>query len=132
MAGWTDALGNPEGLLAVFGGDPPDLAGVSVHEVTIGRDGPALTVTFDLPAYPADPPAKWVRGRFDTVQVRLRLTGVTEVELRGMSTGPVADIRLRAGDPVRLELVSPGLTVTAVAAFADVAGFSAYQRADTR
>ncbi|GID25666.1 Imm50 family immunity protein [Paractinoplanes brasiliensis] len=132
MAGWTQALGNPEGILTVYGGDVPELVAVSVHELTIERDGPSLTVTFDLPSYPADPPAKWVRGRFNVVQVRLRLFGLTDLEVSGFSTDPVVDIGLTAGDPVHLAIRSTELTVTASAAFADLAGFSAYQRSDTR
>ncbi|MGK5678848.1 Imm50 family immunity protein [Actinoplanes sp. URMC 104] len=131
MTGWTKALGNPEGLLAVYEGVPPELTGVSVHELTIGRDGPSVTVTFDLPG-PANPPAKWARAGFDTVQVRLRLFGVADLELRGISTDPVADLELTAGDPVRLEITSPDLTLRVVAAFADVAGFSAYRRGAPR
>ncbi|GAB2625327.1 hypothetical protein Aab01nite_19400 [Paractinoplanes abujensis] len=132
MTGWTQALGNPEGILAVYGGEPPELAAVHVHEVTLHRDGPSLTVTVDLPVFPARPPAKWVRERYDVVQIQLRFFGLTDVELRGFGTDPMADIVLSPGDPVRVEIVSPVLTLTASAGFVDVAGISAYQAAGSR
>ena len=132
MTGWTDSLGDPSGILAVFDGEPPELNQVSVHELTIGRDGPSVTVTFDLPSYPPEPPAKWARSGADTVQVQLRFFGVTELELQGISVDPVVDIVVGGRDPVRVEIRSPDLTLTASAGFADVARISAYQRGDTR
>lgn len=131
---WNDLVSNPQGLRVIFQGDPPPLVGVSLHEVSVDRDGPSLRLRFDLPGYPSDPPAKWHRLGFNTVQVELLFGRVTELFLTGISTEVIADISIRRNsevsvDGASLELVSPPMQISAVAASLTVSRMSAYLNA---
>jgi hypothetical protein len=123
---WIDAVSNPEGLREVFQGDPPLLAGVAVHTVSVDREGPTLRLRFDLPEYPANPPAKWQRSRFNTVQVELLFGAVRELSVNGVSTNVVADIEIQNGGGVILEMNSPTMRVSARAASVTISRMSAY------
>ncbi|MFY1583559.1 Imm50 family immunity protein [Micromonospora sp. WMMD734] len=123
---WIDLVTNPQGLREVFNQNPPLLNGVSLHELVVDREGPTLQLKLDLPAYPANPPAKWIRCGFNTVQIRLLFGGVSDLRLVGISTEVVADVDIKAGDGVVLELRSPSMFVSASAASVTVSKLEAY------
>ncbi|MEW5659489.1 Imm50 family immunity protein [Streptomyces cinereoruber] len=123
---WTSLLANPSGLRSVYGGDVPDLRGLSLHGVEFRREGPSLMLRFDLPSYPAEPPAKWAARGFDTVQVVMGLSGVRTAALDGFASDPVADISLYARDGVTVEVASASVRLRATADTAYVARLSAY------
>ena len=124
---WIDLTTNPIGLREIFHGDPPPLVGVSVFGVAVDREGPSLRVTLDLPDYPSDPPVKWKRSGFNTVQLGLLFGGVAELSLTGISTEVIADIAMkRAGSVLRLDLTSTVMRVSASAASVTVSEVTAY------
>jgi Immunity protein 50 len=92
---WLSSLSNPQGVLSVYGEEgPPPLISVVLHEVLIGREGPFVRLRFDLPAYPVNPPGKWIRAGFNTVQVEILLGGARKLVLRGVSSEMVVDVRI--------------------------------------
>ncbi|MBL1081232.1 hypothetical protein JK359_04445 [Streptomyces actinomycinicus] len=123
---WTSLVRNPEGLEAVYQGDPPDLSGVRVHEVALHEDGPTLRIRLDLPRYPDQPPRKWAVQGFNTVQVEISMGNLHAITLEGFTTSTTANVSLTAKDGVTLGLTSSGTHIKATADFVFISGLSAY------
>lgn len=125
MTTWLDAVDDARAVRAIYGDDVPSLTAVPVHEIRLHRDGPRVTLRFDLSSYPATPPRKW--AGLNTVQVQLTLVDVLELSVEGWSNDPVADLSLtRDGDV--LTMTSTGATrCRARARAAVVDKISAYQ-----
>lgn len=123
---WHSILMNPASLLAIYGGPPPPLDQTSIHEVNVHRDGPCLTLRFDLPQFPNRPPSKWAARGFNTVQVKLSFFGLQELQLEGFSTNVMASIDLRKEDLVTVDATSPTFQLKATALSVDVVDISAY------
>jgi immunity protein 50 of polymorphic toxin system len=125
---WLDVVSNGRGVVAVFGGEAPELRSIVVHSVTVHRDGPTVTLVFDLPDYPSAPPAKWAAQGFTTVQLVLSCVGAEEIRLTGWGTDVVGDLSIeRAGDRIAVALDTPVATLTLTALAVDVQKVSAYQ-----
>nr|WP_236646987.1 Imm50 family immunity protein [Micromonospora acroterricola] len=124
--GWIDAATNPQGIREIFGEDIPPLVGVSLHEVTVGRDGPTLRLRLDLPTYPASPPVKWKRGGFNAVQVELLFGGLTDLSLRGISTNMLVDVHIETDGGLTLQVKSETVNMAAVAASVTISRIEAY------
>lgn len=126
---WLDLVDNGRGVLAVFGGETPELRSIVVHGLRVHRDGPTVGIVFDLPDYPSSPPAKWVAQGFTTVQLTLSCFGAEEIRLTGWGTDVVGDLTLeRVGDRTGVALNSPAATLTLTALVVDVQKISAYQQ----
>ncbi|WP_433310994.1 Imm50 family immunity protein [Micromonospora sp. CA-269861] len=123
---WIDLVTNPQGLREIFPEGPPPLSGVSLHGLVVEREGPTLRLRLDLPAYPADPPARWHRAGFNTVQIELLFGGVSELRLVGISTDVIADLEIRPASGVSLEVRSASMVVSALAASVTVSEVVAY------
>ncbi|MGC4758564.1 Imm50 family immunity protein [Micromonospora trifolii] len=123
---WIDLVTNPKGIQEIFPEGPPSLSGISLHELVVEREGPTVRLRLDLPAYPANPPAKWLRAGFNTVQVELLFGGVSELRLVGISTEVIADMEIRPANGVSLEVRSASMVVSAVAASVTVSVVGAY------
>lgn len=85
-----------------------------------------LKLRLDLPEYPADAPKKWVSQGFNTVQLEIGLGGVRDVTLEGFSSDAVADIALRGGETVEMEVVSSDIHLRATADALFILNISAY------
>ncbi|MEU0252231.1 Imm50 family immunity protein [Streptomyces sp. NPDC006184] len=123
---WASLLHNSEGIVAIYQGAPPDLAGVHVHEVVLHEDGPNLSLRLDLPRYPDSPPRKWVAKGFNTVQVEISLGGIKTVTLNGFGTHVTADIELSKRETVTLDVVSPETHISATADVVFISKLTAY------
>lgn len=123
---WASFLHNPEGISAIYGGAPPELSRVRVHEVVLQVDGPTLKVRLDLPRYPDQPPRKWAAQGFNTVQVEISLGGLRAIALEGFGTDITADVSLSGVNGVTLNVVSPETRVQAVADTAFISKLTAY------
>ncbi len=99
MSNWTELLLNPQPLQAIFGADEVTLDGVDLHEVLLYRDGPSVTLRFDLAGFPALPPRKWAEQGLNRVQVQLELSGVGALSIQGWPARSRIDLVLerRAG-----------------------------------
>ncbi|TXS22466.1 hypothetical protein EAO71_23370 [Streptomyces sp. ms191] len=126
---WTSFLTNPVGIETIYGGHPPELAAVPLHAVDFSREGPLLTLRFDMPSYPETPPKKWSVQGFDTAQVTMALAGVRTVSLTGFTSDPVVDIVLSGGDGVAVEICSDSVQLQASAAVVYIAQISGYRTA---
>ncbi len=125
---WLDLVDRAQALQAIFGPAVPALEGVSLHEVGLHRDGPSLTLRFDLAAYPDPAPPKWRAAAHNTVQVRLVLAGVTAVEVDGFATTLQGDLTLvRAPDgQVVVSFAAEGCAIRCTARFPRIDAVTAY------
>ena len=127
MHTWINLLTDSTPICSIFGNDLPDLQRVDLHEIILHRDGPRVSLRFDLTKYPTNPPEKWIAGGFNRVQLRLLAVGVQEISIKGWQTqckitlkvfGDGAFIRLRSQDgEVKIELLTESLLVDSVTAY---------------
>jgi Immunity protein 50 len=134
MTDWTQLLVDPRAVRAIFGETCPSLDGVELHEVVLDRDGPTVSLRFDLRDFPTDPPTKWREAGFNRVQVSLQAIGVRELDIRGLLTEPTLDlstfrdcelVHVRGTtDGMLIDLAADFLAVTSdsVSAYLDLAG----------
>ena len=123
---WTSALVDATAIQRIFGGEPPELRNTRVHDVTVSRDGPQVTIRIDLPAYPAAPPAKWQREGFNTVQAEITFVGAREISLKGFGRDPVADVEITRDDATHVSIESPEFRLSLTADAAVLSKVSAY------
>ena len=129
MTDWTELLVDPRTIRAIFG-QAPSLEQVELVSIVLNRDGPMATLSFELAEFPVDPPKKWREAGFNAVQVRLQALGVRALEIRGLETTPILDLRLqREGDLLRVSGATDVMSIDITAEFLDVFsdGVSAYQ-----
>lgn len=129
MTDWLDLVVDAQALRAVFGEHAPTLSGIAVAEVSVQPDGRRVAVRFDLPEFPADPPAKWVAAGHNTVQVVLTFEGTEHMALTGPITDDAADLALTKDDErVTGTLTAPSFTLSVRSQWLFVTKMSAYQR----
>lgn len=127
MNSWVDILEDPHSIRAIYGSDVPSLTTVQLHEVCLHRDGPSITLRFDLPEFPAAPPQKWLEAVCNTVQVKLMLIDVQNVSLHGLNHKAVVDLSLTKKNNL-IELSSSGATKMEIQAkWAQITDISAYR-----
>ena len=73
---WISLLDDAQFLLSLYPDSVPSLEGAVLHEVKMLREGPVVSLRFDLPDFPANPPAKWSTQRFNVVQITVTGIGV--------------------------------------------------------
>ncbi|WP_422769934.1 Imm50 family immunity protein [Plantactinospora sp. WMMC1484] len=132
MSHWWDLIMDARGITAIYGGAPPALDDVVVHEITLHRDGPSVRLRIDLPSYPDPAPPKWRAQGYNVVQVVLTMVGVRDVALRGWSHQIRAGLALAreegvvavrmTSDAVRLDLRADAVDLTAVSAYRQPSG----------
>ena len=130
MSSWIDTLDDNHFLRTLFPAEAPALDPIRLHEVQLHQDGPAVSLRFDLQAYPQQPPAKWQTARSNTVQVRLVGIGVREMAIRGWSRNNVG--RLVLNGPVNgivVEFDAAGCRISGVFDRLRVDSVSAYRDA---
>ena len=128
MATWLDLVSRAEGLRAIFGATIPRLDAIRLHEIRVHRDGPTVTLRFDLAEFPASPPRRWHPG-FDVVQIELAFGDVSAIALARFGRDDVGRLRIDPGLAVEL-LVDEAPTLRLACSFAYLHGISAYQRGD--
>jgi hypothetical protein len=90
---WTALLTNPR-QINLYYSQAPDLSKVSIHEVSLNREGARLALRFELAEYPDNPPPKWVLNRFNRAQCTLQLYGVYAVTIDGWAHMLQGSLRL--------------------------------------
>ncbi len=125
---WADVVLNAVSVKAIFGSDLPALDGVSIHEIVLHRDGPRVLLRFDLKAFPARPPAKWVAAGFNRVQVRLLAVGVHGLQITGLQSNIHVDIQISMeGSMIRMHGDNGTFRFDVVTESVIVDGISAYR-----
>ncbi|WP_285732685.1 Imm50 family immunity protein [Nocardiopsis sp. ATB16-24] len=126
MASWVDALSNPQGVRAIYGGVLPVLEEVKIHEICMSMDGPVVKIKFDLPGFPKNPPEKWRRDNLNTVQFEISFIGVSEVSVVRFSENPICSLSIRKKGVVYFGGESESVEFSGVAEAVAVLRISAY------
>ncbi|WP_332630916.1 Imm50 family immunity protein [Citrobacter sp. ESBL3] len=85
MNSWIDTLVDKKKLTSIFNDEEPSLYNVDIHDVIFHRDGPRISIRFNLRDYPSSPPKKWKIQKYNTVQLQLTAIDVKDVKLSGWS-----------------------------------------------
>lgn len=130
MKSWTSHLVDSKHIDSIYRADIPVLNEVDIHEIVFNRDGPTISITLNLNEYPINPPQKWVDQKFNTVQIKIALIDIEEVELSGwISTTYIACIDINKIDgKITLNLTGGDLNLSIKARFIDVSSISAYMK----
>jgi hypothetical protein len=131
---WTDLLDDPRTVHAIFG-EAPSLDQVELLSITLRRDGPVAAVSIELAEseFPVFPPSKWRDAGFNRVHVELQCVGVSALEIRGLETTPIFDLKIEQdGRLIRVHGATVEMSVDIGADCLVVAntGVSAYLRDD--
>ena len=89
---WTTLLTDKSPIESIFGEERPSLSNIDLHEIIIHRDGPKVTLVFDLDSYPKSPPKKWVVGEFNKVQIKLSAFSVQELSINQFHTKNITSL----------------------------------------
>lgn len=128
MRSWLDEVGDTDFLARLFKQKAPSLNDVEVHEIALHRDGPSLTLTFDLPDFPTDVPAAWHAAGYNTIQLTLVAIGLRSVVMSGWATDVRGDLRISSDDVhgMRIHFDCESISLGAAAEHVRVAKLSPY------
>ena len=110
MPHWTDFLDDQTSIEAIFRGALPSGDNLRLHEILLNRDGPVVSVRFDVPEFPSHPPEKWRDGRANRVQISLSGLAVSNLEIRGIATEMNVEISVEKIEESLLVELSGGST----------------------
>jgi hypothetical protein len=129
MTSWIGFLVDATTLYAIFDTELPTLEGVDVHEIVLNRDGPRVSLRFDLSQYPKLPPKKWQISGFNKVQLTLMAVGVHALSISGWKTQCKLNlevsaegniVRLHTHDgPVKIDISAESLILERIIAYID-------------
>ena len=127
MKNWLDVVVDAAPVRSIFTDDIPSLERVDLHEVVLHRDGPRMSIRFDLASLPKVLPTKWRAQGFNCVQITLMLIGVGPLTLSGWGTHCVVDLaveqvgerlRLVSRDgPVMIDVTAESLLIEKISAY---------------
>jgi len=126
---WLDLVGNRTFLAKLFGDEAPSLETVEVHEIILHRDGPRLTIRFDLADFPESPPSKWADEGCNTLQVTLMIIGTGDLQLTGWAANVTAQLVIGTATDGRRQvgLSNGAVSLNVTADFVRIDKVSAYR-----
>lgn len=120
---WYDKLIQNNSLKQLYK-DVPALTNVEINQISLKRDGEEVSIIFELPVYPDNPPAKW--NDCNTVSVEISFFVISGFEL-GLKEGYMhGDIDISFKDGNLKINISGNLKCSFVAETAVIQRFSAY------
>lgn len=89
---WTDLPGSE--LMKRVYSNPPVINEIDLFDISIKRDGPTVTISFDIVnSLPDIPPKKWVKD-FNRCRIGVYCFGVVELSMSGIKTDMIAKINI--------------------------------------
>lgn len=104
---WHELAENPQIITELYD-ETPSLQKVDIHKVILKYDENKCLVFFDLPTFADKPPAKWVKYKYNTVQIHLAFLDIESFQVERWSTNNCAD--------AQIEMLSKGRIAFKVAA----------------
>lgn len=99
MDSWIDFLIDSKKISSIFNEEEPSLYGIDLHDVVFHRDGPKITLRFNIINYPSKPPKKWLIQQYNIVQLQLTAIDIKEVNLSGWNrTNYILDLNVSKAD----------------------------------
>ncbi|MFP2424293.1 Imm50 family immunity protein [Pseudescherichia vulneris] len=130
MKPWTDYLIDSKKIDSIYHVDKPSLDEIDVHELIFHRDGPKISIIFNLKEYPSKPPQKWAVQKFNVVQIKLSLIDIECVDMSGwVDTTYTAYVNIHKIDGlIHFNLNGTNLKLSLRAMFMDVESITAYMK----
>ena len=120
---WYDKLIQNNSLEQLYK-DVPALTDVEINQISLKRDGEEVSIIFELPVYPDNPPAKWNDCNTVSVEISFSVISGFELELKeGYMHGNI-DISSQDGN-LKINILG-NLKCSFVAETAVIQRFSAY------
>ncbi|WP_425553913.1 Imm50 family immunity protein [Hymenobacter antarcticus] len=128
---WIEHVLNPKTITSIYSTEPPSLAQVQLHELSIVCGGDLqCKLRFDLKDFPADAPIKWVQRRCNTVQLTLNLIQTDLIQCTIPSGSGIGDLSI-IHDGIRFQITfstqPQGVVFQATATWIHVDSISGYQ-----
>lgn len=124
---WISLLDDAQFLLSLYPDSVPSLEGAVLHEVKMLREGPVVSLRFDLPDFPANPPSNWRTQHFNVAQVTMMGIGVRRLVQNGWSSDTSVSITFAAeAGGVTVRALGTGVELEAAFDHVRVDGVSAY------
>jgi hypothetical protein len=90
---WYELAENPLAIINVYH-SPPILEGLALSELTLHYNGPRLTIKAELNPFPDNPPIRWVRERYNKVQVQLDFWEISSINVSSWSTEMIINLQI--------------------------------------
>ncbi|WP_420909309.1 Imm50 family immunity protein [Enterobacter sichuanensis] len=128
MNSWVDLLIDKRSISSIFTDEEPSLRNVELHDVIFHRDGPKITLRFDIKSYPSQPPKKWIMQKCNVVQLQLTAIDIAEVSLFGWNkTHFSLDINISEDDGFIIILAQDDIfSLSIKSKFIDISSITAY------
>ena len=120
---WHDKLIQNNSLKQLYK-DVPALTDVEINQISLKRDGAEVSIIFELPVYPDNPPAKW--NDCNTVSIEISFFVISGFELELKEGYMHGDIDISSQDGNLKINISGNLKCSFVAETAVIQRFSAY------
>lgn len=120
---WYDKLIQNNSLKQLYK-DVPALTDVEINQISLKRDGAEVSIIFELPVYPDNPPAKW--NDCNTISVEISFFVISGFELELKESYMHGDIDISSQDGNLKINISGNLKCSFVAETAVIQRFSAY------
>lgn len=127
MDKWTDLLVDAASIKAIYGAALPTLDEIDLHEIILHRDGPNVTLRFDLKCFPKNPPKKWLNAGFNCVQLQLLASDIEDLQIQGWQTDIITNIKINKQESkIRLHASNEKFRIDLVFCFLIIKNISAY------
>lgn len=120
---WYDKLIQNNSLKQLYK-DVPALTNVEINKISLKRDGEEVSIIFELPVYPDNPPVKW--NGCNTVSVEILFSIISEFELELKESYMHGDIDIFSQDGNLRINISGNLKCSFISETAVIQRFSAY------
>lgn len=88
---WDRFLENPEAIRQIYS-TIPSLREIELKEVVFQEDGPTVLIKVSLTDLPTHPPSRWLKQRFNRVQLELQLLSLSSLRCAGWGTSNVGSL----------------------------------------
>lgn len=123
---WYDLAQNPEALRSLYPGSP-ELSSISLFAVELDREGPAVSLRFDLDRFPGVPPARWRGQPFNRAQATVQFFDVADCVITRWSRDNPCRLEIAAaGDRQRVRVAGAGCDLAFTSGTFRIARVSGY------
>lgn len=124
---WTDLPGSE--LMSRIFSQPPEIGEIDLFNIEIKRDGPTVTINFDMiDTLPDQTPPKWGK-EFNRCRIGIYCFGVSDFAVSGISTEMRAKIKFELSNKEKIiRIESDSININISCAYISLTGPSVYLR----
>jgi hypothetical protein len=91
---WNDYFSDDKFISMIYTNVPP-LKNLRIEKIEISREGNRITIGFDLPIFPDNPPKKWLERGYSTAFIELDFFDIKEVNIKSIENTYRGDIEIK-------------------------------------